>query len=81
METAYIIPAKASCPFSEFSALLCLMKCGIVQMVVIKNQLSWSQKYELDYASLITRTILKFRQNDIVQLLIIPRHFASTVSN
>ena len=50
MATAYVTPAKASCPLSEFSALLCLMKCGIVQMVVIKNQQSSSQKSELDNA-------------------------------
>ena len=49
METAYVTTAKASCPLSEFSALLCLIKCGILQMVVIKNQQSWSQKSKLDY--------------------------------
>ena len=50
METAYVTPAKASCLLSEFSALLCLTKCGIVQKVVIKNQQSWSQKPKQDYA-------------------------------
>ena len=50
METVYVTTTKASCPLSEISALLCLMKCGIVQMVVIKNQQSLSQKSKPDYA-------------------------------